>query len=216
MCFSKFQGSKNRSPAKTTKGESQWNHTHPSRGSRSKQGWTQSERSFEGGFTTLGATLLILTFALGAGSFVILHQIGDKVKTQIELDQLTGKIGIQLRASIITMEESKERLKIARAAMMAGCIYPASCPAFIRAFSLQSKVENYIQKMAEENWNEQKLNWLIFKPILSQKNNFPDLKNISTHHSVVLKIQLGSLISSSKIWKTEGSNYHEWKIAWIE
>ena len=157
----------------------------------------------------MGATLLLFLFVLGVSSFTLLHQISDKTKKQIELDQLTGKVAIQLRASIITMEQSKKRLQIAKAAMIAGCVYLPSCPAFIKAFELQKKVEQGIQNLAEQSWNGERLLW--------PDHDLDTLQNLMKKKHIKISIRSANLTSTSEVWtKSKEINSHEWKIAWIE
>jgi hypothetical protein len=147
---------------------------------------------------------------------MILNQIKNKTKNQIALDQLTGKTAIQLRASLITLEESRDRLKIAHAAMIAGCVYLPSCPSLKHAYELQTKVEETIQKIAVENWELQKTHWLIESPLTSIKTKLPDLEEVLTKREWIMKIESSNLKSASKTWKTERPGSNAWKIAWIE
>ncbi len=164
----------------------------------------------------MGAALLFLTLTMGMASVFILRQMENKIQTQIQLDQLTGSIAIQLRASIITVEDSKKRLRIAKVAMIAGCIDIFACPAFKRAYELYKKIEIGIQKLAEQNWNAQKIKWLAYHPFFSRKSSIPTIEELSQQNSLILKIKRGNLISASKLWKTEGTKSNGWKIAWVE
>jgi hypothetical protein len=215
MCISKFQSSQNEYDTNRESNHEQWHHFEPTRIARSKQGRARSGRCNQAGFTTLGATFLFLIFLLSIGSFLILHQITNKIKKQIELDQLTGTIAIQLRASIITIEESEKRLVVAKATMLSGCLYLPSCPAFTRAYELHKKIEEGVQNVAKQNWNAQKIKWFTYLPFLSKKNSIPSLSDLKRDNQLIIKIKSGSLISASKLWKTNSSS-NGWKIAWVE
>lgn len=216
MFFSKFQGSEASGNQKPTKSNHQWHHSFTSGRLGPGKGRTRIRRNSERGFSTLGATLVFLTFIIGVGLFSILHQINTRVKNQIQLDQLTGKTALQLRASIITIENSNERLRIAHAAMMTGCVYVLSCPAFKSAYALQLKIEGVIQKNAEENWGLQKITWITFSPIMSTKSTLPSIQEFQTMNQLKIKIKMNGLISTSTLWKSNGIRTHEWKVAWIE
>lgn len=214
MRISNIQESENRNDPDTTSGISKWCNRCPIGRSRSKQGWTGGRRSTEGGFSTLGAALVLIVFLIGTGLFLIQNQINNRITTQIDLDHLTGNMVIQMRASLITREQSENRLRIAKAAVISGCIYLPACPALQRAYELQKKIEDGIQTTAKLNWYAQKTKWILFKPLLSGKSEFPDWDKHT--NEFVLKIQYAGLISSSKLWTNSGGITHEWKIAWIE
>lgn len=217
MCISKLQIDKNTNDSLSKKDHPQRHLPTSPRRPRPKQRRNRNERSTEGGFTTLGATFLFLVTIIGIGSLVILNQIKNRTQNQIELDQLTGKIAIQLRASLITIEESRNRLKIAKAAMLGGCTAViASCPALKRAYDLEVKVEKTIQKIAEEHWEVQKVYWLTRSPVMSIRSKLPKIDEVITNQELVIKIQSSGLISASKTWKTERLSSNEWKIAWVE
>lgn len=216
MRLPKLQKRQNANDSNQTARKEQWNCSPTTRGFGSKQGWSGGGRSPENGFAALGAVLVLIFFICGVGSFLILHQIKNKTKMQIELDQFTGSTIIQLRASIITLESSEKRLRIAYTAMLAGCVYPPSCAAFQSAYQLQKKIEMGIQEIAEKHWDTQKLKWMMEKPILSFKNPIPTIHELKNIKTLTLQIQYGSLISASKLWKEKGVNPHDWNIAWIK
>lgn len=217
MCLSKFQGSP---PATSPNSENiccEWDIFDSLRRFGSKQRRTRHQRCTEGGFAALGAAFALLTFIIGVGVFLILHQVGTKVQTQIEMDRFTGNIAIQLRSALITVEKSKERLRIAHEAMIAGCIAIPACPGLQRAYRLQKTVEHGIQQMAEVHWNEQKLAWMTYKPLSTSKNSIPYFSRSTLPQKVRLKLALGSLISTAEVWSIpQGVMTHEWKVAWIQ
>ena len=186
--------------------------------SRSEQGRYRRQRRGEEGFTTLGASLLFLTFLAGVGSFLIFNQVGSKIKTQIEMDQFTGETATELRAALITLDESQTRLKAAQLVMSEGCIsFPPSCIALKNAYELHRKVEQGIQKIAEAHWDTQKIKWLTYRPLRSQKNQIPGFPGSSLPSRVHLKLQMGSLTSVAEIWSIpKGVLSHDWKIAWTQ
>lgn len=212
MRFPKLQKSEDTDDPKWNAHLSERNQAQTTRRAGSKQGPPRNQRPSEGGFTTLGGIILSLVFILGSGTILLLHQITNRIEKQIELDQLTGSVAIQLRASILTMENSEKRLRIAKATMIAGCTYLPSCPAFTRAYQLQKKVEAGIQEIAEMNWNTQKSRWYFFRPVFSTKNKLPSLREIMTEGSFIFNIQYSHLISASRVWKSSDG----WKIAWVE
>lgn len=206
MGLSKLQRSTNKNDSHTASHHSKRHHSDTSRESRPKQRGHRCKRDSERGFTTMGATLLLLTFLTATGFFTLLHQIGDRVKKQIQLDQQTGKAAITLRSSMITYENSKKRIKIAHSAMLAGCVYLPACPGFQRAYQITKKIEEGIQEIAEQNWNLQRL---------KNFQTLPSLEQFSKIQNLEICLKKENLISVSKVWKIEGMNSNGWKIAWV-
>lgn len=214
MCISKIQTGTLADDQNSAGYIERRSHPASTGGVGSKQGGTQRERCSERGFATLGAALLSIIFTVSVGLFLILNQINHKIEYQIELDQFTGSIAIQLRAAIITKEQSEKRLKIAKAAMLAGCMNLFACAGFQSAYALQEKVEKGIQALAKAHWEEQRIKFLIYKPLLSSKGSFPSMDQYT---GATVKIQYANLTSAAKIWTdSTGGITHDWKIAWIE
>lgn len=157
-------------------------------------------------------SLLIILSMMGVGLFGTLIQLSGRIQHQIELDQQTGKIVLQLRASIITMEKSETRLKIAKAAMVAACFTLIGCPEAEAIYEADQKIEEVIQKAARLNWLKQQAIWLKSASIL-EMTDFPDLDEVRDKGEATLRLTDDQLTSTAKIWK---GGPHGWSVAWIE
>ena len=156
---------------------------------------------------------MIIITLLGVGLFGTLIQLTGRIQNQIHLDQQTGRIILQLRASIITMEKSEARLKIAKAAMIAGCLTLFGCPEAEAIYEADQKIEEVVQKAARLEWLKQRINWFEIASIL-EKTDFPDMDDVRNDGQATLRLHSNQLTSTAKLWK--GTSPHGWNVAWIE
>jgi hypothetical protein len=154
--------------------------------------------------------MLFLTLT-GVGISHCLIQLTGKIQSQIHLDQLTGENALLLRATILTMEESELRLKIAKAALIAGCMNIVACPGLEKAYEVEKKTEETIQLAAKLYWKNQKMKWLSSSPHFG-KNAFPELDSTRKKGEAIFEIRSQQLVSSARVWKRVEQN--GWKVAW--
>ena len=217
MCIQRFQESSDRADSNPSERQPQWHRPCSTRKPRSGQGRPRPWRSKEHGFSTLGATLLFLIFSMGAGTIGIFKQVSHRIEEQISLDQTTGKIVLQLRASVITMEESKNRLKIGKAAMVSACMTVLGCPSATSAYELLEKVEAAIQQVARSNWLAQKPIWFASSPKSAISESFPDLDATLRTQKAEVRINNSNLNSTARLWVgRKGLMTNEWNVAWVE
>lgn len=139
---------------------------------------------------------------------MILNQISKKIENQIKLDQRTGKMVIQLRASLITLRESRHRLEIAKTAMLSGCVYLPACPALQRTYEIHKKIEEQIQRMVKIYWQTLRMQW---------PGQFPEFPEGPLPHLIQVFISQGSIKSGAEIRSVQHSGAaHAWNIAWIQ
>lgn len=211
--LSNFQESKNSDDSDQTSHRSRRSYHFASRGPGQKQKGSPTRRADERGFVTVWAIVILVFTLIALGISQTLIRLTDKIDSQIQLDRLTGEQTLQLRAVILTLEESESRLKIAKAALIAGCFNIVACPELEKAFEIEKKIEESIQKAARTVWRIQKLKWQSSKPIFG-KSIFPDLDKTRSQGEAILEIQTDHLVSASRIWK--GADQHAWKVAWIK
>ena len=151
---------------------------------------------------------MLFCLCTACGIATLFYSVNQKIKRQIELDQTTGQAAIQLRAALITLEDSEQRLTISKKAMQASCaaLLP-SCPSLVRLYEAHKKIEEKIQMLAKKTWALQ-------EPILKQP--LSSLKDILQARSYSISLQKNSLVSTSKVWKTKGAQSNGWKIAWTQ
>ena len=188
------------------------------RGPRSGQGRVETGRPSEGGFSFAGFTLVLLIFTMGAGILHLFAVMHGKVKEQIELDHFTGGIALQLRASVLTIEESEARLDRAKAIVAAGCAaVPPACPSLHDTYETLKKIEFLIQRLARVKWEAQHVEWITKNPLFGTRTAFPDLDESIHSGNLELGFEQNGLTSRARVWTNKkGIKPHEWKAAWTD
>jgi len=155
---------------------------------------------------------------MGVGILKLFGNMNSRINDQIQLDQFTGKIALEMRACLITMENSQSRLEKARLAVIAACgLVPVGCTVATELYEALKTVEDLIQKNARLVWNEQKLLWIAKDPLSTLKNSFPDIDESLISGKSNVRIESNGLISAASVWSNmKGIKPHDWKTAWTE
>lgn len=159
-----------------------------------------------------------MIFTMSAGILHLFAVMHGRVKEQIELDRFTGGIALQLRASVLTIEESEARLDRAKVIVASGCVaVPPSCPSLHDTYETLKKIEFMIQRLARVKWEAQHVEWIAKNPLFGSRTPFPDLDESINAGNLELGFSQNGLKSAARIWTNKkGIKPREWKAAWTE
>ena len=218
MGFSAVQNSQNRIDPHPSKSRPKWVSLIATRGSRSQQKRARVQRSSESGFGTIGYAFTVIIFTLGFGIIYLLGEFGNRIQKQIEMDQHTGRIALELRATLLTIEGSQARVRNAEIALAGSCIFvPGACLQLKDLYDKYLFIEEQFQKAARIHWKTKTKDWYLYQPFLSIKSPLPDLDTTLNQGDAKLNIRFAGLTSTARVWHNKkGIKPHVWKVAWTE
>ena len=208
---------------------------------RSRSGFKRPihRRRSERGFTVVGLCLALIVVVAGIGLGRIIWTTRNITRIQVNMDQCTGRMAIDLRAAIQTMENSYSRMEAYRIGTIATCIIAIpACPEALAIFNNLAKIERGIQIVAQTYWREHEVVWRTILPaecglplLETRRGKFPpfDFKLISgdvadlaklnsssftvkQHAPFSLALHYRNFNSTAAVEKSTG----QWKVRWSE
>ena len=158
-----------------------------------------------------------------------MNVVSKRINQQVNLDRETGGRSIKLRAILISMDESFERVQIYRAAAITACAIPPACAEATDIFKTALQAESQIEGVLRSVWKTEELSWRAS----TTHNAFPkfpyavinpsDLwialdqakqkSTLAPGTQLNLRATRDALASTARI---ERSTQNEWKVKWIE
>lgn len=197
-------------------------HSRTTRGSGPKQRRPGSSGLSNSGFTLLGPVLLLAISFIGAGLIKVRRAIEHRTQRQVVLDRKTGEFALLLRAELISLQGSYQRLDHYRTITLSLCPATPACPEALEAFKTAAATERLIQESIQLFWNHQRLQFLSDYPefnfhiasgglgdlLVSWKTEFESKLNPDYH----LDQWDGGLRSQSTVRRI----HHGWSVAWTK
>lgn len=206
------------------------NHPPDSRRTRSRQGWNRTRRLQRGGFSILGAVLLLAIFSVATGLFQIRRAVHEFTQRQVNFDRETGRAALELRAALKTLSASYSRMDFYRSVTLAACpLVPTPlCPEALTAFRAAASVEGSIQQLVRLHWHSQTALWTSGTGVRNfyPEFNFPIatgterdlLRSWSSEFELLSSRTYDFWIS----WRNAESkarlrkSHEEWNVAWVQ
>lgn len=179
-----------------------------------------------GTFSLLAAIIASCIAVTGIGAFHVLTTLQKQEQTQIHMDRCTGKLSLDLREVVTTVDASNKRMKAYYSALSAAVVLPSVIEAIRTALNL----EHDFQEIIKLKWIEKQESWILGKENECESIHgavfvpIPDFPYEEGGQSVFgplpshwmgeryIKIRLidRPLVSVAQIFKQNG-----WKVAWI-
>ncbi|MBS1959604.1 MAG: hypothetical protein JST80_09050 [Bdellovibrionales bacterium] len=190
------------------------------RNTRRQQRRTRPSRLSDGGFTLLGPVLVLAVTFCGAGLIKVRRAIEHRTERQVLLDRNTGEAALLLRAALITLQASYQRLDRYRVITLSLCPATPSCPTALQAFKIAAMTERLIEESVRLKWNEQRLKFMSDYPDFNFQTAAGDTTDLTIKWTAQFEARVnpeyrldgwdGNLISQS----TVGRVGHGWSVAW--